>query len=153
MKKTLLSLVGALALLSSCVKDTNPGIPAPSLLGKWQVYNYTIRYYRGGQPVSTQVVTRDSMTACELDDYWQYNADSSGLVYYGKPCSGDSVATAPFQWQLYGDVLIQKFANGRKEGMTISNVSADYYTSFDTLYPAPGQPDTGTLLQQFKRIP
>lgn len=121
-------------------------------MGKWQLDNYTIRYFRGGQSLPPVIGTRDSVADCALDDYWQYNADSSGLAYYGKPCSGDSVTSSPFSWQLYGDLLVQTFANGRQEGMTISNITADYYTTFDTLYPQPGRPDTGTIMQQFKRM-
>lgn len=154
MKKLLLPALCAVALLAACNKDSNNGItePTPSILGKWQLDNYTIRYFRGGQPISTQVTTRDSMAACAQDDYWEYKADSSGTAYYGKLCSGETVTSEPFTWQLSGDVLIQDYGNNRQEGMTISNITANYYTALDTLYPTTNRPDTGTILQQYKRV-
>lgn len=152
MKKNFLFLACAVALLASCSKDTSgPVEPTPTLLGKWQLDNYTIKYYRGGQPVSVQVMIRDSMSQCALDDYYEYNADSSGRAFYGQLCSGETVAQESFRWELYGDVLVQNYT-GRQEAMTISNITADYYTAFDTLYPTTGRPDTGTILQQYKRI-
>lgn len=153
MKKIFVTFGSLLILLASCTKDsTNNYEPTPSLLGKWQLYNYTIRYFQEGKPDSIVLMTRDSMAQCALDDYWQYNADSSGLAYYGKLCAGESKDREAFGWQLYGDVLQLVYPDGRKEGMTISNVTADYFTSFDTLYPSGAMRDTGTLLQQYRRI-
>lgn len=150
MKKHLFAAFAAALLLASCTKDS--GTPPASLVGKWQLDNYTVHYLRAGRTDSFATITRDSLKPCEQDDYRQYNADTTGAAYYGIKCAGDSVTQEAFGWNLSGNFLIITYANGQQEGMTISSISNDYYTAFDTLYPTANRPDTATLLQQYKRV-
>ncbi len=153
MKKSLIAALSALALLTACSKgDDTGGAPLPSVIGKWQLDNFTLRYMKAGRPDSNVIVTRSTMSECALDDYYEYREDGTGTQYYGRLCAGETQTQVPFQWTLQDFVLEQQFSDGRLEGMTISNISADYYTAFDTLLPSPGQPDTATVLQQYRRI-
>ncbi len=151
MKKTFFAALAAAFLLASCAKDSST--PPPSLIGKWQPYNYTLRYLRAGRTDSFKVIPRDSFPSCQQDDYWRYNANNTGLAYRGSLCTGETSASDSFSWELSGNVLVLTYANGQKEGMTVSSISTDFYTAFDTLYPTATQPDTATLTQQFKRLP